>query len=58
MTTNAISHFDLPPVVSPQEWWNARKQFLLREKEFTKTRDRLNSCRRNVPVVIGRKLCV
>jgi len=38
-------------IVSRQEWMEARKALLAREKEFTRTRDRLNEERRALPWV-------
>jgi len=37
------------PVVSREEWVEARRQFLAREKEFTRARDRLSAERRALP---------
>ncbi len=42
---SAISH----PVVSHQQWIEARKQFLAKEKEFTRLRDELSRQRRELP---------
>lgn len=39
----------LPAVVSAAEWVAARKQFLKKEKEFTRLRDELSSQRRELP---------
>jgi predicted dithiol-disulfide oxidoreductase (DUF899 family) len=39
------------PVVSPQEWLEARKQLLAEEKEFTRLRDALSAKRRALPWV-------
>src|SRR5260221_10865137 len=36
-------------VVSREEWLEARKQFLAKEKEFTRLRDQLNQQRRELP---------
>jgi len=36
-------------VVSKEEWIEARKQFLIKEKEFTRLRDELNAQRRELP---------
>ncbi len=36
-------------VVSKDEWINARKQFLIKEKEFTRLRDQLSQQRRELP---------
>src|SRR6266403_1649060 len=38
-------------VVSPDEWTEARKRFLAKEKEFTRLRDELNRERRELPWV-------
>ena len=38
-------------VVSLNEWLEARKQFLIREKEFTRLRDQLSRQRRELPWV-------
>jgi len=38
-------------VVSREEWLEARKQFLAKEKEFTRLRDRLSQQRRDLPWV-------
>src|ERR1700678_484652 len=38
-----------PPIVSPQEWENAREQMLVKEKEFTRARDALAAQRRRMP---------
>ena len=38
-------------VVSREEWLEARKQFLAKEKEFTRLRDRLSHQRRDLPWV-------
>lgn len=40
-----------PPVVSRQEWLDARKEFLAEEKEFSRRRDALNAERRRLPMV-------
>jgi predicted dithiol-disulfide oxidoreductase (DUF899 family) len=38
-----------PKIVSPTEWVEARKQFLVKEKEFTRLRDELSRERRELP---------
>src|SRR5712691_10309115 len=38
-----------PKIVSPSEWVEARKQFLIKEKEFTRLRDELSRERRELP---------
>jgi predicted dithiol-disulfide oxidoreductase (DUF899 family) len=47
MTTMA----HLPEVVSREEWLAARKELLVREKELTRARDRVNAERRRLPMV-------
>jgi predicted dithiol-disulfide oxidoreductase (DUF899 family) len=42
---------DLPEIVSQEEWVAARKSFLVKEKEATRARDRLNTERRQLPMV-------
>ena len=41
----------LPDVVSREQWLEARRQFLAREKENTRSRDALNADRRRLPMV-------
>ncbi|GAA3452524.1 DUF899 domain-containing protein [Dactylosporangium matsuzakiense] len=41
----------LPAVVSREEWLAARRELLIREKELTRARDRLNADRRRLPMV-------
>jgi predicted dithiol-disulfide oxidoreductase (DUF899 family) len=41
----------LPRIVSHDEWLAARKELLVKEKEATKQRDRLNTARRELPMV-------
>jgi predicted dithiol-disulfide oxidoreductase (DUF899 family) len=41
----------LPDIVTEQEWEEARRDLLLEEKEMTKARDRLNTQRRELPMV-------
>jgi len=41
----------LPEVTSRQEWLDARRRLLAREKEFTRARDALNADRRRLPMV-------
>ena len=45
----ATSKTQLSKVVSPAEWLAARKQFLIKEKEFTRLRDELSRQRRELP---------
>ncbi|MFD1052589.1 DUF899 family protein, partial [Kibdelosporangium lantanae] len=42
---------NLPPVVSRDEWQAARAELLVKEKEATRARDRLNADRRRLPMV-------
>ena len=42
---------NLPEVVSQQEWLAARKELLLKEKELTRLRTRVNAERRRLPMV-------
>jgi predicted dithiol-disulfide oxidoreductase (DUF899 family) len=41
----------LPEVTSRQQWLDARRRLLAREKEFTRARDTLNADRRRLPMV-------
>jgi predicted dithiol-disulfide oxidoreductase (DUF899 family) len=41
----------LPDIVSQQEWYEARRAFLDKEKAATRARDRLNAERRQLPMV-------
>jgi predicted dithiol-disulfide oxidoreductase (DUF899 family) len=41
----------LPDVVSREEWLAARKELLVKEKELTRARDRVNADRRRLPMV-------
>jgi predicted dithiol-disulfide oxidoreductase (DUF899 family) len=45
----------LPEIVSEQEWLEARKALLLKEKAATRARDELNAERRRLPMVHVRK---
>lgn len=47
MTILTLEH----PVVSPQQWLEARKAFLQKEKDFTRQRDELSRLRRQLPWV-------
>jgi predicted dithiol-disulfide oxidoreductase (DUF899 family) len=42
---------NLPNIVSRAQWRAAREEFLAKEKEFSKARDRLNAERRGLPMV-------
>jgi len=44
-----------PPVVSPQEWEDARLKLLVREKEVTRARDALAAERRRMPWTLVEK---
>ena len=41
----------LPKVVSQDEWTATRRTLLEKEKDFTRQRDRLNTERRELPMV-------
>jgi len=43
------THMSTPPIVSPQEWEDARLQLLIKEKELTRARDALAARRRRMP---------
>lgn len=45
------NHLQLPNIVSRDEWLEARKELLAKEKEFTKARDALSAERRRLPMV-------
>jgi predicted dithiol-disulfide oxidoreductase (DUF899 family) len=45
------SQMSLPKVVSRDEWVDARKELLVKEKELTRRRDALNAERRRLPMV-------
>jgi predicted dithiol-disulfide oxidoreductase (DUF899 family) len=38
-----------PPIVSPQEWEDARQKLLVKEKELTRARDAMAAARRRMP---------
>jgi Bacterial protein of unknown function (DUF899) len=42
---------NLPELVSREEWLVARMELLLKEKELTRARDRVNADRRRLPMV-------
>src|SRR5277367_6281026 len=46
MTKSAMDH---SKVVSPAEWLAARKELLIKEKEFTRLRDEISRQRRELP---------
>src|SRR5688500_12724236 len=39
----------MPPIVSPEDWKDAREQLLVKEKEHTRARDALAAERRRMP---------
>jgi predicted dithiol-disulfide oxidoreductase (DUF899 family) len=43
------TNMSTPPIVSPQDWEDARLQLLVKEKEFTHARDALAAQRRRMP---------
>src|SRR5689334_24927253 len=49
--THNPSSVDQHSVVSREEWLEARKAFLVREKQFTQQRDALSRARRELPWV-------
>ena len=49
MKSNAGSALKNHKVVSHKEWLKASSQFLTKEKQFTRQRDKLNEQRRNLP---------
>ncbi|MDN5913985.1 MAG: DUF899 domain-containing protein [Pseudonocardia sp.] len=46
-----MSAGNLPEVVAREEWLAARKELLVKEKELTRARDRVNAERRRLPMV-------
>jgi predicted dithiol-disulfide oxidoreductase (DUF899 family) len=52
MTQNAIEKHE---IVSHEEWLKAREQLLVKEKEFTRSRDALAAERRRMPWVAVEK---
>jgi predicted dithiol-disulfide oxidoreductase (DUF899 family) len=42
---------DLPQIVSSDDWLNARKELLIKEKALTHYRDAVNAERRRLPMV-------
>ncbi len=50
-STDMIPHSEQPPVVSRAEWLEARKQLLIKEKEFTRHRDAVRAERQKLPWV-------
>jgi predicted dithiol-disulfide oxidoreductase (DUF899 family) len=48
MTTYEVPH---PPIVSREQWLEARKKLLAHEKELTRQYDRVNAERRRLPMV-------
>jgi predicted dithiol-disulfide oxidoreductase (DUF899 family) len=49
MATSVTSKKESPKVTSPTQWLTARKELLLKEKEFTRLRDELSRQRRELP---------
>jgi predicted dithiol-disulfide oxidoreductase (DUF899 family) len=41
----------LPPIVTREEWANARAELLIREKELIRQKDRVSALRRRLPMV-------
>lgn len=48
MTTQSMAH---PPIVTKEEWLEARKALLVREKELTRQQDHISAERRRLPMV-------
>ncbi|MBI1334127.1 MAG: DUF899 domain-containing protein [Armatimonadetes bacterium] len=48
MTTDTIAH---PPIASKEEWLEARRKLLVKEKDLTRQKDRLAAERRRMPMV-------
>ena len=44
------NHMSLPKIVTQEEWYEARRAFLDKEKAATRARDRLNAERRELPM--------
>ncbi len=42
---------NLPEVVSREEWFEARRELLAKEKDLTRLRERVNADRRRLPMV-------
>lgn len=53
MTSDApvTAAYDLPPVVTEDEWLRARRELLVEEKALSQARDRVNEARRRLPMV-------
>jgi predicted dithiol-disulfide oxidoreductase (DUF899 family) len=47
--SSTMTAIENPKIVSHQDWLSARKEFLAKEKEFTRLRDELSSQRRQLP---------
>lgn len=50
-TSNGPTIMNLPRVVTAQDWLDARKELLTREKALTRARDELAAARRELPMV-------
>ena len=48
MTIQELAH---PPIATREEWLEARKTLLTREKELTRQQDRISAERRRLPMV-------
>jgi predicted dithiol-disulfide oxidoreductase (DUF899 family) len=46
---NEPAEMDTPPIASREEWDAARQKMLIKEKEFTRSRDALAAARRRMP---------
>src|SRR6266852_2655877 len=49
MMATATNRTDVPKVASPAEWLAARRELLIKEKEFSRLRDELSRQRRELP---------
>ena len=49
ITKETQTNMKTPPIVSPQEWEDARQQLLVKEKELTHARDAMAAARRRMP---------
>src|ERR1700761_2249630 len=49
MTKETLVNMKTPPVVSQEEWEEARQELLVKEKELTHVRDAMAAARRRMP---------
>jgi predicted dithiol-disulfide oxidoreductase (DUF899 family) len=55
MARNKETHMQMPKVVSREAWRRARKELLVKEKEWNRQRDALSAERRKLPVIVIEK---